>query len=46
MPHHFVEKETLIRANKAIGLGLVWAGLVACLVAAIVHDVGRWFDAW
>jgi hypothetical protein len=41
---HFDGK--LIRANRAVLLGLLWAGLFACFAAASVYDLGRWVDAW
>ena len=39
--HHLVAE-----LNKAIMLGLVCSGLVACMLGASVYDVGRWFSAW
>lgn len=45
MPHHLVDRDTLIRANRAVALGLVWVG-IACVIAASLFDVGRWFGAW
>ncbi|WP_170149824.1 hypothetical protein [Rhodoplanes roseus] len=46
MAHHLVEKDTLIRANRTVALGLVWSGLAVCVVAAAVYDVGRWVGVW
>jgi hypothetical protein len=43
---HLVEKETLIRANTALMLTLVWGALGLCAFGAVVYDVGRWFQAW
>ena len=41
MPHHIPIIE-VARANLAIALTLVWSGVAACVVAAVVFDVGRW----
>ena len=43
---HQVEKETLARADTAVLLAIVWGGLAACALGAVVYDVGRWFAAW
>jgi hypothetical protein len=43
---HLVEKDTLIRANTALLLTLVWGALALCAFGAVVYDVGRWFQAW
>jgi hypothetical protein len=43
---HLMEKETLARANTAVLLTIVWGGLAACALGAIVYDIGRWFAAW
>ena len=45
MPHHLPLRE-VGRANLAIALTLVWAGVAACVVAACVYDVDRWLEAW
>ena len=45
MPHHIPVRE-VARANLAIALTLVWSGVAACVVAAVVFDVGRWLEAW
>lgn len=47
MPHvHLVDKKALLRANRALALGLLWGGLAFCVVAAAVYDVRHWFAAW
>lgn len=46
MHHHLVEKETLVRANVAVLLTLVWGGLAACALAAAVYDIGHWVADW
>ena len=43
---HFVEKETLLRANSALLLAIVGGGLAACAVGAVVYDIGRVVGAW
>ena len=43
---HLVEKEFLQRANTALMLTIVWGGLAACALGAVVYDIGRWFAAW
>ncbi|MBI5114447.1 MAG: hypothetical protein HZA68_20990 [Rhodovulum sp.] len=46
MAHHLVEKDTFVRVNRNIALGLVWGGLAVSVIAAAVFDVGRWVGAW
>jgi hypothetical protein len=48
MPHllHLVDRPALVRANTALLLGLVWGGLAACAIAAMVYDFRHWFGAW
>ena len=43
---HFVEKETLLRANSALLLALVGGGLATCALGAVVYDIGRTVGAW
>jgi hypothetical protein len=38
--------ELVLRANRAALLGLLWAGLLACVVSSLVFDVGQWLGAW
>ena len=40
---HLMEKEALARASKVVLLTLVWGGLAACAIGALVHDLTRWF---
>jgi hypothetical protein len=40
---HFVDKETLARA---IVFGVIGTGLAACVLGAVVIDLGRLFSAW
>jgi hypothetical protein len=41
---HFVDKHLLQRANTALLLTLVWGGVAACAIAAMVFDVKHWID--
>ena len=43
---NLVGKHTIARANTALILCIVWGGLAACALGAIVYDFGRLFDAW
>jgi len=40
------DRHLLLRLNLAVLLGLFWSALAACVVAAVVYDVGRLFKAW
>ena len=40
------DKHLLWRLNLAVTLSVFWTALVACVVAAMVYDVGRLFRAW
>jgi hypothetical protein len=43
---HFFDRRMLARLNTAIVFGPVLSGLAACMLGAIVYDVGRWFSVW
>jgi hypothetical protein len=43
---HFDGFDTIIRANRTILLGLLWGGMIGCVVAASVYDIGRWVNLW
>jgi hypothetical protein len=43
---HRIERKTLLRANTAVMLTLVWGGLAVCAFGALIYDVGRWVDVW
>jgi len=36
----------LLRTNRAVVLGVLWAALAACVVASMVYDVADWISAW
>jgi hypothetical protein len=41
---HLVARQFFLRANRALMLGFITAGLGVCVIAAIAHDVGRWLS--
>jgi hypothetical protein len=43
---HLVDKEFLVRANRAVLLGAVGGGLVFCAAAASIYDIGYWLGFW
>jgi hypothetical protein len=43
---HFVEKDTIGRANSALMLALIGGGLVVCALGAVVFDIGRMLAIW
>jgi hypothetical protein len=43
---HFFDRRILARLNTAVVLGPVVSGLAACMLGAIVYDIGRWFSIW
>jgi hypothetical protein len=43
---HLVEKESLVRANTAMLLTLVWGGLAVCALGAVIFDLGKIFAIW
>jgi hypothetical protein len=43
---HFLDRRTLARLNAAIVFGPVISGLMACMLGALVYDVGRLFSVW
>ena len=43
---HFFDRRVLARLNTAVVFGPVLGGLAACMLGAIVYDVGRWFSIW
>jgi hypothetical protein len=42
---HFVDKQTLAAMNTAIMLALVGSGFAACVIGALIYDVGRLLPA-
>ena len=43
---HFFDRRMLARLNTAVFFGPVLSGLAACMLGAIVYDIGRWFSIW
>jgi hypothetical protein len=41
-----LDRHPLLRLNLAVILAVFWAALATCVVAALVHDVGRLFKVW
>jgi hypothetical protein len=41
MSHH-VDIHTLQRANTVLLLSMVWAGLAACAIGAMIYDISHW----
>jgi hypothetical protein len=41
MPH-LIDRHVLQRANTVLLLSMVWAGLAACAVGAILYDIAYW----
>jgi hypothetical protein len=41
-----LDKHSLLRANTAVMLGLVWGGLALCALGAVVYDLGRMLAVW
>jgi len=46
MPLALVDKKTILRANMALVLGIVWGGLAFCAIAAVIYDVRHWIGAF
>jgi hypothetical protein len=42
---HFIEKESLFRANTALLLAMVGGGLAVCALGAVIYDISRWLSA-
>jgi hypothetical protein len=38
---HFVDKQTLARLNSALMLGAIGSGIAACVLGALIYDIGR-----
>jgi hypothetical protein len=41
-----LDTHTLSRINSAVILGMIGGGLFACILGALVHDIGRAFAVW
>ena len=43
---YLFDRRILARVNTAVVFGPVLSGLAACMLGAIVYDIGRWFSIW
>ena len=43
---HLVDKHLMERAKTVLLLGILWGGLAACALGAMVYDVALWLGAW
>jgi hypothetical protein len=43
---HFLDRRMLARLHAAIVFGPVISGLMACMLGALVYDIGRLFSVW
>jgi hypothetical protein len=41
-----LDSHTLSRINSAVILSVIGGGLLACILAALVYDIGRAFAVW
>jgi hypothetical protein len=41
-----LDKHTLARVNSAIMLILIGGGLLACVLGAVIYDLGRLLSIW
>lgn len=41
-----LDKHTLARVNSAIILILIGGGLLACVLGAVIYDLGRLLSMW
>ena len=42
---HLVDKDTVERANAVLLLSVLWGGLAACVIAAMVFEFGYWLTS-
>jgi hypothetical protein len=45
-PFRFLLLRFLLRMNRVVVLGLLWAALAACVIGSLVFDVADWLSAW
>ena len=43
---HLVDKDFVQRANTAVLLSILWGGLAACAIGAMIYDIAHWVKAW
>lgn len=39
---HLVDKEFVERANAVLLLSVLWGGFAACVIGALIYDIGYW----
>lgn len=39
---HLVDRHLWQRANTIVMLGMLWSGLAACVLGALVYDIALW----
>ena len=43
---HLVDKHFIQRANTVVLLSILWGGLAACAIGAVVYDIVAWVKGW
>jgi hypothetical protein len=43
---HLIDKNLVERANTTMLLGILWAALGICVLAALAYDIHYWFEGW
>ena len=43
---YLVDKDFVQRANTAVLLSILWGGLAACAIGAMIYDIAHWVNAW
>ncbi len=46
MMSHLVDKDFVQRANAVLLLSVLWGALAACIIGALVYDIGYWVASW
>jgi hypothetical protein len=41
---HIIDREVVERANTVVMLSVLWGGLAACAIAAMVFEVAYWLS--
>jgi hypothetical protein len=43
---HLIDKHFVERANAVLLLSVLWGALAACVIGALVYDIGYWLAHW
>jgi hypothetical protein len=43
---YFIDKHFIERAQATLLLGVLWGGLAACVLAALIYDISFWLAGW